>query len=71
MNKYSNNASAARDSHNFVADESINQRDFEDAVIGENSGNLQKFGLGGKFGMLPGTTETQKAKKRYSYQSEL
>ena len=52
-----------------IADESINQRDFEDAVE-ENSGNLQKFGLGGKFGLLPGTTETVKAKKRYSYQSE-
>ena len=49
-----------------IADESINQRDFEDAVE-ENSGNLQKFGLGGKFGLLPGTTETVKAKKRYSY----
>ena len=69
MNKYSNNA-AQRDSHNFIADESINQRDFEDTVIGENSGNLQKFGLGGKFGQLPGTTEAVKAKKRYSYQSE-
>ena len=59
-----------RDSGNFNIDESINQRDFEDAVIGGDSGNLQKFGLGNKFGSLPGTNETLKAKKRYSYASD-
>ena len=59
-----------RDSANFVADESINQRDFDDAVmIGGDSGNLQKLGLGSKFGQLAGT-EAAKAKKRYSYNSD-
>ena len=58
------------DSSQFVADESINQRDFDDAMIDADSGNLQKFGLGGKFGLLPGTSEAQNAKKRYSYTSD-
>ena len=49
----------------FIIDESINQRDFEDE-LGNDSGNLQKLGLGNKFGMLPGTKETVKAKRRYA-----
>ena len=53
-----------RDSGHFNIDESINQRDFEDALDSE-SGNLLKLGLGNKFGQLPGTTETVKARKRY------
>ena len=47
-----------RDSNQgFNIEESINQRDFEDA-LGNDSGNLQKLGLGNKFGLLPGTTAT-------------
>ena len=44
QNKYSNNVqqhAQFRDSSNYIAaDESINQRDFEETVFGENSGNL-------------------------------
>ena len=77
QNKYTSNGGQAaplRDSGNYIGEESINQRDFEDAFIEQqevsgNSGNLQRFGLGSKFGQLAGT-ETHKAKKRYSYQSE-
>ena len=65
QNKYTNNANMiqSRDSANLI-DESINQRDFDDMMVGETSGNLQRFGLGSKFGQLAGT-ETAKARKRY------
>lgn len=56
-----------RDSAKFNIDESINQRDFDDELA-IDSGNLQKLGLGNKFGILPGTNEaaTDKARKRYA-----
>ena len=65
QNKYTNNANMiqSRESANLI-DESINQRDFDDMMVGETSGNLQRFGLGSKFGQLAGT-ETAKARKRY------
>ena len=68
-NKFSNANKLMRDSGNFVADESINQRDFDDLDLGGDSGNLQKLGLGGKFGQLAGT-ETVKARKRYQSSTE-
>ena len=74
QNKYTNNLQVGNSGH-FFAEESINQRDFDDTVMnmnaadmGGDSENLAKLGLGSKFGYLPGT-ETGNAKKRYSYQS--
>ena len=59
--------------HHF--DETINQRVIDEELEGVQSGvlgdsdNIPSLGFGGNFNMLKGT-ETIKAKKRYSYQSD-